>query len=192
MKTHFVPCLKITALTIILFGVVYPLVITAIAQLTRGGGSGETVLVNGKVVGFELIGQSFTSDRYFNDRPSAVGYNAASTGGSNKGPTNPDYLKEVQGRIDDFLAKNPDVKRAEVPVDLVTASGGGLDPHISPQAALIQVPRIAKARNMDPEVVRRLVQDNIEEPLLGLFGPRKVNVLRLNIAIDQLSQGSAH
>ncbi|HWA35604.1 MAG TPA: potassium-transporting ATPase subunit C, partial [Cyclobacteriaceae bacterium] len=149
MKTYLVTSLKITALTMILFGVIYPLLITGIATFTApGGGDGKTLIANGKVVGFEVIGQSFTSDKYFNSRPSAVGYNAASTGGSNKGPTNPEYLAQVEERINSFLHQNPGVEKNDVPVDLVTASGGGLDPHISPKAAFIQVSRIAVTRGV--------------------------------------------
>ena len=125
--------LKMTFLTLIIFGILYPLFITGIAKLVApNGGKGEEITVNGRVVGFELIGQKFDDDRYFNSRPSAVDYNAASTGGSNKGPTNPDYLAQVQARVDTFLLHNPSMKKEAIPVDLVTASGGGLDPHISP------------------------------------------------------------
>ena len=141
--------LKMTFLTVIIFGVLYPLFITGIAKLVApNGGKGEEITVNGKVVGFELIGQKFDDDRYFNSRPSAVDYNAAGTGGSNKGPTNPDYLAQVQARIDTFLVHNPGVKKEAIPVDLVTASGGGLDPHISPAAAIVQIDRIARVRNV--------------------------------------------
>jgi K+-transporting ATPase ATPase C chain len=186
MKNHWITSLKITFFTIILFGVLYPLLITAIARIVApNGGRGEEIAVDGKVVGFELIGQKFDVDRYFNTRPSAVDYNAASTGGSNKGPTNPDYLAQVQARIDTFLVHNPGVKKEDIPVDLVTASGGGLDPHISPAAALIQVDRIARARSIDREKVMALVNEHIETPYFGL-GTSRVHVLRLNVAIDNL------
>lgn len=186
MKNYFVIGLKITLITIVLFGALYPLLITGIAKVVApNGGKGEEVMVNGKVVGFELIGQKFDDNKYFNSRPSAVDYNAASTGGSNKGPTNPDYLAVVQARIDTFLIHNPTVKKEDIPVDLVTASGGGLDPHISPDAAIIQIERIAKVRNIDPEKLHALVNDHIESPLLGM-GTSRVHVLRLNIALDQL------
>lgn len=187
MKTHFIPCLKITILTLILFGVIYPLSITGIAKLIAANrGNGKTIEVNGKVVGFEVIGQSFVSDKYFNSRPSAVGYNAASTGGSNKGPTNPDYLATVEERINNFLKQNPEIKREDVTVDLVTASGGGLDPHISPRAAQIQISRISIARNISEESLQKLVDENTEEPLFGLFGTSRINVLNLNLALDRL------
>jgi K+-transporting ATPase ATPase C chain len=187
MKTHLLPCIKITLLTILLFGVGYPLLVTAIVRFTApGGGEGVAIEVNGKVVGFEVIGQSFVSDQYFNGRPSAVGYNAASTGGSNKGPSNPDYLVRVDERIKDFLLKNPDVDKSRLPVDLITASGGGLDPHISPAAAMVQVSRIAKTRGLHEESLKQLIQQNTSAPLFGIFGTSTVHVLRLNIALDNL------
>lgn len=186
MKNYWIIGIKITFVTVILFGVLYPLFITGIAKvMAPNGGRGEEIVVNGKVVGFELIGQKFDDDKYFNSRPSAVDYNAAATGGSNKGPTNPEYLAVVQARIDTFLVHNPTTKRTDIPVDLVTASGGGLDPHISPGAALIQVDRIAKMRNINRQKVEALVNEHTESPLLGL-GTSRVHVLRLNIALDQL------
>jgi K+-transporting ATPase ATPase C chain len=119
-------------------------------------------------------------------RPSAVDYNAAGSGGSNKGPNNPDYLAEVKTRIDTFVLKNPTVKRSEVPSELVTASGSGLDPNISVEGAKVQVDRIAKTRNIDKQKVLEVVTKNTEKPLLGILGPEKINVLKLNIALDQI------
>jgi K+-transporting ATPase ATPase C chain len=186
MKNYWIIGIKITFVTVILFGLLYPLFITGIAKvIARNGGRGQEIVVNGKVVGFELLGQRFDEDKYFNGRPSAADYNAAATGGSNKGPTNPDYLAAVQARIDTFLVHNPAAKKEDIPVDLVTASGGGLDPHISPDAALIQVDRIAQVRNIDHQKVAALVKEHIEPPLLGV-GTYRVHVLRLNIALDQL------
>jgi K+-transporting ATPase ATPase C chain len=187
MKTYLIVAIKMTFITVILFGILYPLFITGIAKvIAPNGGKGEEIQVNGKVVGFELIGQKFDEDRYFNSRPSAVDYNAASTGGSNKGPTNADYLAQVQARIDTFLVHNPEVKKEEIPVDLVTASGGGLDPHISPSSAKVQIERIARVRNIKAEKVQALVAEHTEGPFLGLFGTSRVHVLRLNIALDEL------
>jgi potassium-transporting ATPase KdpC subunit len=186
MKTHFIPCLKLTLLTMILFGLVYPIAITGVSVFAKGQGEGTILEVGGKAVGFEMIGQSFTLEKYFNGRPSAVGYNAASTGGSNKGPSNPEYLVQVEKRIADLMASNPATKKEDIPVDLVTASGGGLDPHISPEAALLQVPRIARSRNMKEEVLNNLVNEHIEKPLFGMLGPSKINVLKLNISLDQI------
>jgi len=186
MKNYFLPAIKITLFTAILFGIVYPLFIVLAAKvIASDDGNGELIQVDGKAVGFKLIGQSFVSDKYFNSRPSAVNYNAAATGGSNKGPNNLDYLKQVEERINDFLLRNPGVKREDIPVDLITASGGGLDPHISPKAAMIQVARIAQARNMNASLVEALVKDYTEHPTLGI-GTARVHVLRLNIALDAL------
>lgn len=181
---YFLPSLKLTLLTMLLFGVIYPLVITGIAKLLPSHGEGQTIEVDGKIVGFEVIGQSFTSEKYFNSRPSAVNYNAASTGGSNKGPANPEYLQQAEQRISDFLKQNPEVKREDVPVDFITASGGGLDPHISTQAALIQIPRIAKARGISEDALKKLVDQYTSHPFFGL-APATVHVLKLNIALDQ-------
>src|ERR1700685_4601153 len=180
MKKYILPSLKITLVFLVICSGLYPLFIAAIGKLTPGQGKGETVLVNGKVVGYTLIGQKFDQDKYFWSRPSAVAYNAAGSGGSNKGPTNPDYLKDVQSKIDTFLAHNPRIKKNEIPAELVTYSGSGLDPDISPKGAFVQVARVAKARNIPEEKVIALVNRHIEKPLLGLFGPEKINVLKLN------------
>jgi len=186
MKTYILPSLKLTAVLIILCAILYPLLIAGIAKAAPGGGDGVTVSENGKIVGYANIGQKFTEDKYFWGRPSAVDYNAAGSAGSNKGPSNPDYLKTVQERIDSFMVHNPKVKKSDIPSELVTASGSGLDPDISPSAAFIQINRIAKARNINEEKIRQLVTEQIQKPLLGLFGPSKVNVLKLNIALNSL------
>ena len=186
MKQHILPALRLTLVCIIFFCVIYPLFIWAVAKAAPGKGEGETLMVNGKVVGYALEGQNFSNDKYFQGRPSAVGYNAAGSGGSNKGPSNPDYLKDVQSRIDTFLVHNPGVKKEEIPSDLVTASGGGLDPDISPEGARIQVKRIAAIRKTSEEKVLQLVQQNTQGPLMGLLGTERVNVLKLNIALDEL------
>jgi K+-transporting ATPase ATPase C chain len=187
MKTYLIIALKMTLVTLLIFGVTYPLLITGIAKVVAPeGGMGERIKVNGKVVGFELIGQKFDDDRYFNSRPSAVDYNAAATGGSNKGPTNPDYLAQIQARIETFLLHNPTIKKENIPVDLVTASGGGLDPHISPAAAKVQIERVARIRKISVEKLAALVNHHIETPFLGIFGTSRVHVLRLNIALDEL------
>lgn len=185
MKTHLIIALKLTFVTLILFGVGYPLLMTAVGKVTSGSGKGTEIVVDGKTVGFELIGQKFDQDKYFNSRPSAVDYNAAGTGGSNKGPTNPDYLLQIVARIDTFLVHNPTIKKDQIPVDLVTASGGGLDPHISPEGAYVQINRIAKVRNIESSKLKALVDQYVEQPTLNMGTPR-VHVLRLNIALDQL------
>jgi K+-transporting ATPase ATPase C chain len=186
MKKYLLPSLKLTAVFIVICAVIYPLFIAAVAKLAPGGGKGETLMVNGKVVGYANIGQKFTDDKYFWGRPSAAAYNAAASSGSNKGPGNTDYLKDIQSKIDSFLVHNPTVKKEEIPSDLVTYSGSGLDPDISVQAAKIQVARIAKVRNLSADKILDLVAKNTQKPLLNLFGPEKINVLKLNIQLDQL------
>src|SRR5689334_4292680 len=162
MKKNLLISLKLTLVMLVLCSLLYPLLITGIGKATPGGGKGETLSVNGNVVGYELIGQKFTQDKYFWSRPSAVDYNAAGSAGSNKGPSNPDYLKIVRDRIDTFLVHNPGIKKEDIPSDLVTASGGGLDPDISPAAARIQVKRIAAVRKVSEEGILQLVQQNTQ------------------------------
>ncbi len=186
MKAYFLPSLKITIILIVLMGGVYPLFIAAVGKLTPGNGDGETIIVNGKVVGYASVGQKFTKDQYFWTRPSAVDYHADGSGGSNKGPNNPDYLKDVAKRIDTFLVHNPGVTRSQIPAELVTASGSGLDPDLSPAGARVQVARIAKIRNVPADKITALVNEHTEKPLWGIFGPAKVNVLKLNVALDEL------
>jgi K+-transporting ATPase ATPase C chain len=185
MKKNLLISLKLTLVMLIICSVLYPLLIAGIGKATPGGGKGKTLSVNGKVVGYELLGQKFTDDKYFWSRPSAVDYNAAGSAGSNKGPSNPDYLKQVQDRIDTFLAHNPGIKKEEIPADLVTASGSGLDPDISPASAYIQVKRIAVIRNLPETKINALVDQYVEKPFMGL-GPKKVNVLKLNIDLDNM------
>ncbi|HEU4609387.1 MAG TPA: K(+)-transporting ATPase subunit C [Chitinophagaceae bacterium] len=188
MKQNIKPAIRLTLACMFFFMGIYTFLIYAGAQLAPGNGKAETVVANNRVVGYKLIGQKFTEDKYFQGRPSAVDYNAAGSGGSNKGPSNPEYLLQVQARIDRFMAHNPGVEKAAIPSDLVTASGGGLDPDISVQAALVQVKRIAGVRNLPEDQVTALVNDHIEKPLAGLFGTSRVNVLKLNIALDRLSK----
>ncbi|MGN6247741.1 MAG: K(+)-transporting ATPase subunit C [Ginsengibacter sp.] len=186
MKQNIIPAIRLTLVCMVFFMGIYSFTIWLPAQAAPGKGNGETVSVNNKIVGWKLLGQKFTEDKYFWSRPSAVDYNAASSGGSNKGPTNPEYLKQVQDRIDTFLVHNPGIRKAAIPSDLVTASGSGLDPDISVQGALVQVKRVANARNLPVEKVKQLVTKEISKPLLGLFGTEKVNVLQLNIDLDNL------
>jgi K+-transporting ATPase ATPase C chain len=186
----------VIALTLIT-GVAYPFAITGIAQvLFPYQAQGSLIERDGKVVGSTLIGQTFTSDRYFHGRPSATvtpdpndstktvpaPYNAANSGGSNLGPTSKALIERIQGDIDKLKQENPS---APVPADLVTTSGSGLDPHVSPDAALFQVPRVAKARALSEDRVRRLVAENTSTPLAGLLGEPRVNVLELNLALDR-------
>lgn len=163
---------------------IFTLVIWAAAQLFPSAAEGFPILKNGKVIGYENIGQKFTLDKYFQGRPSASDYNAAASSASNMGPTNPDYLKTVKARIDTFLVHNPGVKVSDIPVEMVTTSGSGLDPHISPQGALIQVKRISRVRGIPENKVKEIVEEYKEKPMLGLFGPERINVLKLNLALD--------
>ena len=185
MKQYILPAIRLTLVCLIFFMVIYPAFVWGIAKLTPNKGQAETVTVNGKKY-YTNIAQNFSDAKYFSSRPSAVGYNAAGAGGSNKGPSNPDYLAEVQARIDTFLVHNPGVQKSEIPSDLVTASGAGLDPNISVQAAKVQVKRIAKIRAIAEEKVQQIIIDNTEKPLLGILGTEKINVLKINIALDQL------
>jgi K+-transporting ATPase ATPase C chain len=186
MKQHIVPAIRLIIICLIFFSGIYTLLIFGIAQFAPAHGEGENIQLNGKIVGYKLEGQNFTDDRYFMSRPSAAGYNAAGSAGSNKGPTNPDYLKDVQNRIDSFLVHNKKIHKEQIPSELVTASGSGLDPDISPNGAYIQVPRIARARGLTAEKINSLVAEAIEKPLFGLFGTERVNVLKLNLALDNL------
>ena len=185
MKTNIFPAIKLTLICLVFFMGIYTLAVYGIAQFTTNKGKGDIKTQNGKTY-YTNIGQSFTDDKYFYSRPSAVGYNAAGSGGSNKGPSNPDYLAEVQARIDTFLVHNPEVKKSEIPSDLVTASGSGLDPNISLAAANVQVKRLAKIRNITEQNLIQLIEQNTEKPIFGIFGPEKINVLKLNLALDQL------
>jgi K+-transporting ATPase ATPase C chain len=187
MKLHILPALKLTLICVAFFCGMYTLLILGIAQFAPNKGLGETITVNNKVVGYTLEGQNFSNDKYFWSRPSAVSYNAAGSGGSNKGPTNPDYLKDVQSRIDSFLRHNPNIKKENVPAELVTASGSGLDPDLSAEAAYIQIPRIAKVRNLTPDRLKSLIDMHTQKPLLGFLGTTTINVLQLNIDLDKLN-----
>ncbi len=185
MRTHILPSIILTALLLVLCTVVYSVILWGVAQAAPNQGKGFVVEQNGKTY-YANVGQTFDDDRYFWSRPSAVGYNAAGSAGSNKGPSNADYLAQVQARIDTFLVHNPGIARSQIPADMVTASGSGLDPHISPQGAQVQVARVARVRNLPETQVRELVEQHIEGPWLGMFGPSRVNVLKLNLALDNL------
>ncbi len=177
------PSILLSLSCLVLFCVIYPGIIWAVAQLAPGKGEGFTVTANGKKY-YRNIGQKFTDDKYFWSRPSAVDYNAAGSGGSNKGPANPEFLKQVQDRVDTFMKHNPEANKALLPVDLVTASGSGLDPDLSVAGAMIQVARIARTRHLDATQINALIGKNTVHPLAGILGPEKVNVLTLNLALD--------
>jgi len=178
-----------TIVLTILFGLAYPLVFTGLAQvLFPRQANGSLVTVNGKVAGSELIGQSFTKPEYFHGRPSAAGnngYDAANSGGSNLGPTNQKLVDRVKADVQKFRAENPDYT-GPIPADLLTSSGSGLDPHISPASAEAQVARIAKARGVTPDRIAELVAKHTDGRQWGIFGEPRVNVLLLNIDLDQI------
>jgi potassium-transporting ATPase KdpC subunit len=175
-----------TIVTMILFGGVYHLLMRGIGVLAFPQQAEGSLLrrADGTVIGSSLIAQNFAKPQYFHPRPSAVDYNATATGGSNYGPSNPDHLKLVRERLDTITAVEG-VPAAKVPSEMVTASGGGLDPHIPPNAAELQVPRVARARHVDPDRIRELVRAHTEGPSLGVFGRSRVNVLELNLALDK-------
>jgi K+-transporting ATPase ATPase C chain len=192
------PAIVLVIILTVITGLIYPLVMTGIAGvLFPSQAQGSLVEVDGKVVGSTLIGQEFTSDKYFHGRPSATTapdpndssktvpapYNAANSGGSNLGPTNKALIDRVKADVDKLKQENPS---AAVPIDLVTTTASGLDPDITPEAALFQVPRVAKARNIPEDRLRQLVNDRVQGRLLGLFGEPRVNVLALNMALDGL------
>ena len=190
MWKHVRPALMCLILLTVLTGLIYPVIVTGIAQvLFPHQANGSLIVKDGKGVGSALIGQPFDDPKYFWSRPSATSpfpYNATSSSGSNLGPTNPDLQKQVQGRIDALRAADPG-NRAPVPVDLVTASGSGLDPDISPAAAFYQVRRVAKARGLTEDAVRSVVERHTEGRQFGLLGEPRVNVLKLNLALDAIS-----
>lgn len=192
MKSNLLKSLKLTLVFCVFFSVCYIFVLWIFAQVAGpNSGNAEVVVVDGKIVGAANVGQSFTKDIYFWGRPSKAGdgYDGSSSGGSNKGAINPEYLEEVKARIDTFLVKHPYLNREEVPAEMVTASASGLDPHISQAGAYVQVKRVATARGMSDEQVKAIVDEVSKDALLGLFGPATtVNVLKLNVALDAAQQ----
>ncbi len=180
--------IKLTLVFCVFLSVFYVLVLWIFAQLAGPNkGNAEVVTLNGQIVGAANVGQVFTKDTHFWGRPSCAGkgYEADKSSGSNMGPTNPEYLAEVEARIDTFLLHHPYLDRKEVPAEMVTASGSGLDPDITPQCAYVQVKRVAQARGWEEARVKEIVDKTIEQPLSGLFGTEKVNVLKLNIALEE-------
>jgi K+-transporting ATPase ATPase C chain len=175
-----------TVVTMVLFGGAYHAVIWAIGQVVFASQAEGSLIrrADGSIVGSRLIAQQFARSEYFQPRPSGVDYNAASTGGTNYGPSNGDHLKAVQERLD-ALTKQEGVTAGQVPSEMVTASGGGMDPHIPPAAAELQVARVAASRNVDAVRVRELITAHTEPPTWGLLGRARVNVLELNLALDE-------
>lgn len=190
MLSQLRPALVVLALLSVITGIVYPAAVTGVTRVTMPRAStGMLVEKGGRVVGSELVGQPFTDPAYFWGRPSATApfpYNAAASSGSNLGPTNPALVEAVAARVKVLREADPG-NDAPVPVDLVTASGSGLDPHVSPAAALFQVGRVARARGASPDRVRKLVDDLTETRTFGFMGAPRVNVLRLNLALDDLA-----
>ena len=191
------PAIVLIVTLTLITGLAYPLAITGIASLIfPGQAQGSLIERDGKVIGSQLIGQEFKGNGYFHGRPSATvapdpndatktipaPYNAANSGGSNLGPTNSSLIDRVKGDVEKLKQENAS---AQIPIDLVTTSGSGLDPHISSAAALVQVPRDAKARNVPEDRLRRLVEEHVEDRTLGIFGEPRVNVLALNLALDR-------
>ena len=188
MKAHLRPCLVLFVLLTLLTGVAYPALITLIAQAVfHDQANGSVLERDGKPVGSALIGQTFDDPSYFWGRPSATGptgYNSAASSGSNLGPTNPALLDAIKGRVAAIRAAHPD-QTGPVPADLVTASASGLDPHISPAAAEYQVARVAKARGLSKDRIRELITSNTEGRTFGVLGEPRVNVLKLNLALNE-------
>ena|ERR1700733_5388288 len=184
MKTNILTAILFTLVTTVIFGVIYPLTVTGMAQLLfRNRANGQLIEKNGKLVGSRIIGQAFTGSGYFHPRPSSAGtgYDPTASGGSNLAPTNKNLIERVKVEVRKLQAENPD---AAIPVDLVTTSGSGLDPDISPEAAEFQIPRVAHARNMKQEDLRALVLKHTQGRDLGFLGEPRVNVLELNLDLD--------
>ena len=188
MWNQMAPGLRINIFMTILFGIAYPLVVTGISQVAfPRQANGSLIVSDGKVIGSELIGQNFTRAEYFQPRPSAAGndgYDATSSGGSNFGPTNQKLIDRVKASVEKFRKENPDYT-GPIPADLVTASASGLDPHLSPDSTKAQAARVANARSVSEDQIAQLIAEFTEPPSLGLLGEPRVNVLKLNLALDQ-------
>ncbi|MBB4807720.1 K+-transporting ATPase ATPase C chain [Chryseobacterium defluvii] len=184
MKNYIYSAFRLTVVMLVIVGV-YLAIVYAGSKILPTQGNAEIIQHKGQKF-YANIGQEFKSEKYFHGRPSAVDYNAAGSAGSNKGPSNEEYLETVKKRIDTLKMQNPEMNKAKIPVELVTASGSGLDPDISEKGALYQVKRIAKERNISETAIENVIKSHTEAPFLSLFGPSKVNVLKLNIALDQL------
>ncbi|AAT62491.1 MULTISPECIES: K(+)-transporting ATPase subunit C [Bacillus] len=182
------PIIRITFTFLVLCGLVYPLIVTGIAQAVMKDNADGSLIYNDKneVIGSTLIGQNFTDPRYFHGRVSSIEYKAEASGSNNYAPSNPDLEKRVEKSIEEWKKQNPSVPVTEVPIDLVTNSGSGLDPDISPKAASVQVERISKLTNIPKETLDQLIKDQTEGAALGLFGETRVNVLKLNLELQKI------
>ena len=188
---NLVKSLRLTLVFCVFFSICYILVLWIFGLIAGpGGGNAETLVLNGRVVGAANVGRQFAKDIYFWGRPSHAGdgYDASSSAGSNKGPSNEEHLALLEERIDTFLVHHPYLTREKVPAEIITASSSGLDPHISPKAAYVQAKRVADARGWSEEKVMTIVNSHVEKPLLGMFGTEKVNVLKLNVALDKAAE----
>lgn len=193
MLKQFIPGIRTALVLTVLTGLLYPGAVTGLCRLFfHRQANGSLIVTDGRIVGSSLIGQKFTRPEYFHPRPSAAGpegYNAADSGGSNLGPTSRKLVDRVRKDIEKFRKENPDY-HGPVPADMVTSSGSGLDPDISPASARAQAPRVAKARSMQLEKVHQMIARFTEPPTFGVFGDPRVNVLQLNLALDRLPQVS--
>lgn len=179
--------LRISLVLLIVCGLGYPMAVTGISNLAMSAkAEGSLIESDGKVIGSKLIGQMFKDPKYFSGRVSSIEYNAAGSGSGNYAPSNEDMVERTKKDIEAFLAANPEVKKEDIPADLLTNSGSGLDPHISPLAAEIQVSRIAEIRGIDEKELLQLIKEKTEGRQLGIFGEPRVNVLELNMALDQM------
>lgn len=189
-QSIYSPVLRLTATTIVLCGLVYPTVVTGVAQAVMPDKADGSLIYNSEneVIGSKLIGQNFQDPSYFYGRVSSIEYKSEASGSNNYAPSNPNLLKRTEETIQKWKEQNPTVPVTEVPIDLVTNSGSGLDPHISPEAAYVQIERVAKYTNISEEKLKDLIKSHIEEPELGMFGQEKVNVLELNLALQKLKK----
>ncbi|MCR8938424.1 potassium-transporting ATPase subunit KdpC [Brevibacillus laterosporus] len=180
--------IRVSLVLLLICGVIYPLLMTGIAQALMPAQADGSLITDatGKVVGSKLIGQTFTDPKYFSGRVSSIEYNAASSGSNNYAPSNPELVERTKKDVTALLATNPTIEQAAIPADLVTNSASGLDPHITPEAARVQVPRIAALRNLTTDQLNQLISKYTEDRSLGLFGEKRVNVLELNMALDQV------
>ena len=191
LRSTFI-AIRFAVITLVITGILYPLAMTGFAHVAfPGKSSGSLVKQNGQIVGSKFIGQQFSGPRYFHPRPSAAGngYDAMDSGGSNLGPTSATLMDRVRATVAEVMAENPGLAKGDVPVDMVTASGSGLDPDITPANAEAQVARVAAARNMSEDEVRRLIAENTSGRDLGFLGEKRVNVLELNLALDAAQSG---